>query len=87
MGKEENEMLQIVKLQTHKYALNKILPEYYDQYLRQAQKDLLSLYSPSESRIIYKKSLGYKNMLLFNAILNKSKFWSKILIGKNHMNV
>lgn len=81
------EMLQIVKLQTHKYALNKILPEYYDQYLRQAKKDLLSLYSPSESRIIYKKSLGYKNMLLFNAILNKSKFWSKILIGKNHMNV
>ena len=79
---EMMEKLQIVKLQTHKYALQKILPEYYKHYIRQAKKDLLSLYSPSESRIIYKKSLGKKNLLLFNAILSESVFLTKRLIGK-----
>ncbi len=64
------EMLQIVKLQTHKYAISKILPEYLEDYLRQAQEDLKTLFSPADSKLIYSQFLGKNDVKIFTAIID-----------------
>jgi len=66
------EMLQIVKLKTHEYALQKILPEYKKRYLELAHDDLKSLYSKSESRMVFKRFLSKRDRLIFEAIMKKS---------------
>ena len=73
------EMLQVVKLKTHSYAIKKILPEYLNEYLKQAHADLLSLYTPKECRMIYKRFLGKRDRLLFSAIIHENASLAKKL--------
>lgn len=65
---EQLEYLQIVKLQTHKWALEKIQKQYVPEYVKRAKEDMLSNLSVFESGIIAKKYLKKRDQL-FNSAL------------------
>lgn len=73
------EMLQVVKLQTHSYAIAKIKPEYLKEYLKRAHEDLISLYTPKDAKIINKRFLGKRERLLFSVIINENASLAKKL--------
>ena len=67
------ERLQIVKLHTHQYALKKIIPQLFDEYLDKAKTDVLSLFSLKESILIF----DYYN-------INKEEIDLFISVAKNN---
>jgi len=59
--KEQIEYLQIVKIQSHQWALEKIKKQFLKEYVRQAHNDILSNMSFIESQYIAKKGTDKRN--------------------------
>lgn len=78
-SKELIQMLQIVKLHTHKYALQKIKNRYIKAYLKQARKDLLSNMSLCQIILTYRKAISRQDKAFFWAIYLRSKWVIKAL--------
>lgn len=64
--------LQLSKLQTHRYALEKIRPEFVKEYARQAREDLSSTGSFWRSFFMVKKMLGKRSAMFYWAIMRKN---------------
>lgn len=62
------EYLQIVKISTHQWALEKIKKEYVKHYVNEARKDLLSNMPLNEGKLIIKKYSTKRNYYLSLAI-------------------
>ena len=67
-NKEITDYLQIVKLQTHIWALGKIRPEYVAPYLKEARKDLLANMSFGDCCLVYRHGVGRQEKKWFLAI-------------------
>ena len=63
--------LQICKIQTHLYALEKIKPEFRDTYLEKAKGDLLSMCDEERTYKIAEHWIGEKKAKQFKAIIEK----------------
>lgn len=68
-SKELIEKLQIVKLQTHIYAIRKLLPEYIPEYVKNAKNDLLKNIGFFNSMSIYKSGVSKSDRAFFYAIM------------------
>lgn len=62
--------LQLCKIQTHRYALEKIKPEFAKEYARQARADLATTGSFWRSFFMTKKMLGKKSAMAYWAIMS-----------------
>ena len=74
--------LQIVKIHTHKYALEKIQPEYVREYMRQAQKDIRSNFKYLEGAYIIRNE-GRRILLWYTALYFGLKSLCKALLMHN----
>lgn len=74
--------LQIVKIHTHKYALEKIQPEYVREYMRQAQKDIRSNFIYLEGAYIIRNE-GRRILLWYTALYFGLKSLCKALLMHN----
>ena len=81
-SKEFIEKLQIVKLQTHIYAIKKLLPEYISEYVKQAKKDLLQNMSFANSLLLYKSSVGKQEIAFYISIVKGNGETTKALCEK-----
>ncbi len=79
--KVQLDYLQVVKIHTHCYALQKIRPEFIAEYCRQAKTDLLSNFSYKESKYILKHFASRKDRLYFRAICKNRIWFVKFLSG------
>lgn len=70
-NREQIDYLQVVKIQTHQWALKKIKPVLIHDYVEQAQKDLLSNVTAQEGRQIIKANCSKTTRLYNFAICNK----------------
>lgn len=73
------ELLQIVKLHTHKYALQKLLPRYVKEYLRRARKDLLRNLPLGQVRAVYAGKVSRGDRAYFWAIILESPLMIRLL--------
>jgi len=64
--------LQLCKIQTHRYALEKIKPEFVKEYARQAREDLATTGSFWRSYFMIKKMLGKRSAMFYWAIMRKN---------------
>lgn len=64
--------LQICKIQTHRYALEKIKPEFIREYVHQAREDLKTTGSFWRTLSLAKKMVGRRSALFFWAIMRKN---------------
>lgn len=71
-AKELVEALQIIKLQTHIYAIQKLVPEYMKEYVKKAKKDLLNNIGFCNSAAIFKSAVGKADKAYFYAIMSGS---------------
>lgn len=65
--------LHLCKIQTHRYALEKIKPEFVKEYARQAREDLATTGSFWRSYFMIKKMLGKRSATFYWAIMRKNK--------------
>ena len=72
------DLLQIVKLHTHAWALTKLLPKYRKDYLKQARQDLLSNMTFKECCLVYRKGVSRRDKVWFLAIVLQSNFLAKV---------
>lgn len=79
--KVQLDYLQVVKIHTHRYALEKIRPELIAAYCRQARKDLLSNFPYAEGKYILRQFASWKDQLYFMAICNRNIRLVKLLAG------
>ncbi|MCI9122584.1 MAG: glycosyltransferase [Eubacterium sp.] len=66
--KVQLDYLQVVKIQTHRWALEKIKPEFVDVYCRLAKKDLLANFPYAEGKYILKRFASKMDLLYYMAI-------------------
>lgn len=71
------DLLQVVKLHTHSWALSKLLPQYKKEYLQQAKHDLLTNMTLKECALVYRKGVSRKDKVWFLAIAMQSKLLIK----------
>ena len=84
-GKKDPRMtdyLQLCKIQTHRYALEKIRPEFVKEYARQAREDLSSTGSFWRSYFLIKKMVGKKSAAIYWAIMRGNTMQLKKLCNK-----
>ncbi len=90
-SKELIEMIQVIKLQTHIYAIEKLLPKYIPSYVKNAKKDLLKNIGYFNSSIIYKSNVSKTHKAYFNAIVLGGAPATKLLCSRlekhKHKNV
>lgn len=72
--------LQLCKIQTHRYALGKIKPEFLKEYMRQAREDLIATGGLLRTFFMAKQRLGKKSALIYWAIMRKQVSILKSLI-------
>lgn len=77
------ELLQIVKLHTHRYALQKLLPRYVKEYLRQAHRDLLRNLPLGQILAIYAGRASRGDRAYFWAILLESPLMIRLLARRS----
>lgn len=65
------DLLQICKVQTHRYALEKIRPEYLREYALRARADLLTTGTPRRTCAMARKMVGRRSAMLCWAVLHK----------------
>lgn len=65
------DLLQLCKVQTHRYALEKIRPEYLREYARLAREDLLTTGTPYRTCAIARQMVGKRSALLAWAVFHK----------------
>lgn len=82
--KELFDALQVVKLHTHRYALEKLLPEYVPNYLKQAREDLLSNMSFKEVAFVYRKESRWNKAYFMAIMMNSSFLITKLLQRKRY---
>lgn len=70
--KELYDYLQIVKLHTHIYALQKLLPQYVKEYALRARQDILHNMSFTQAALVYRKSVSRRDKAFFLAIMTGS---------------
>ena len=81
-NQELTDHLQLRKIQTHRYALEKIRPEFVKEYARQARADLATTGSFWRSFFMIKEMLGRKSALIYLAIMCRNTLMLKKLCGK-----
>lgn len=64
--------LQISKIQTHIYALEKIKAEFKEVYMKRAKEDLESTGNKERTYYLAKKHIGEKNAKCYEAIINEN---------------
>lgn len=79
--KVQLDYLQVVKIHTHRYALEKIRPELIGEYCRLARKDLLSNFPYAEGKYILRQYASWKDQLYFTAICGRNIQLVKLLAG------
>lgn len=79
--KVQLDYLQVVKIHTHRYALEKIRPEFIAEYCRRARADLLSNFSYTEGMYILKSFCSCKDCFYFMAICQRNILLVKMLAG------
>ena len=79
--KAQLDYLQVVKIHTHRYALEKIRPELLAEYCRRARKDLLSNFPYAEGKYILRQFASLKDRLYFMAICSRNIRLVKLLAG------
>lgn len=67
------DFLQLCKIQTHCYALEKIRPEFVKEYARQAREDLLTTGEFRRTYKLAKEKLGKKRALFYRAIMKNNQ--------------
>ena len=72
--------LQLVKLQTHRWAIEKIKPEYLKVYCLKARDDLLKNYSYSESIFIFSEMASRRDQAYFMAICSGKTNYIQMLL-------
>jgi len=65
--------LQMCKIQTHRYALEKIKPQFIKEYIRQAKDDLATTGGFWRTAFMAFRMVGKKSTLFYMAIMCKSK--------------
>ena len=79
--KVQLDYLQVVKIQTHRWALEKIRPEFMGEYCLRARKDLLSNFPYQEGKYILRQFASWKDQLYFTAICSGNIQLVKLLAG------
>lgn len=79
--KVQLDYLQVVKIHTHRYALEKIRPDLIKEYCRRARKDLLSNFPYQEGKYILRQFASWKDQLYFTAICSGNIQLVKLLAG------
>lgn len=82
--KDVIDLLQIVKLHTHAWALTKLLPKYHKEYLKLAKQDLLSNMTFKECCLVYRKGVSRRDKVWFLAIVLQSNFLVKVATYNPH---
>lgn len=75
--KDMIDLLQVVKLHTHAWALTKLLPQYQKEYMKQAKRDLLSNMSFNECCLVYRKGVSRRDKVKFLAIMQGNRWLAK----------
>lgn len=73
------DLLQIVKLHTHSWALSKLLPEYQKEYLHRSKRDLLTNMTLKECFLVYRNGTSRRDKANFLAIIGQSRKAVKVL--------
>lgn len=85
--KKQMDYLEVVKIQTHRWALEKIKPELVVEYCQQAKKDLLSNFSFIQASGIVRRYCSKKDWLYYIAICTKCVLLIKWLVNRgSHAN-
>lgn len=71
--------LQLCKIQTHRFALERIKPEFVKEYVRQARNDLATTGSFWRTLSLAKQMVGKKSAMFYWAIMRKNWFLLKRL--------
>lgn len=74
--------LQLCKIQTHRFALERIKPEFMKEYIRQARADLATTGSLWRTLSIAKKMVGKRSTLFYWGIMRKDYTLIRRLCGK-----
>lgn len=82
--KELYDYLQIVKLHTHIYALQKLLPQYVKEYAVRARQDILHNMSFIQTALVYRKSVSRRDKAFFLAIMTKSPAIFRMMKNEAH---
>lgn len=64
--------LQICKIQTHRYALEKIRPDFLKEYVRQARKDLATTGRFWRTYFLAKEMVGKKSAMIYLGIMTRN---------------
>lgn len=64
--------LQICKIQTHRYALEKIRPEFLKEYARQAREDLVTTGRFLRTYFLFKEMVGKKSAMIYWGIMTRN---------------
>lgn len=74
-----NDWLLLCKMQTHRYALEKIKPEFVIEYARQAREDILNTDTGSYLRTfdLVKRGLNKRSAVFYSAIVKRRKWLLK----------
>lgn len=76
------DLLQIVKLHTHSWALTKLLPQYQKEYMKRAKEDLLSNMTFRECCLVYRKGVSRRDKAWFLATTLQSQLLVKWLTSR-----
>lgn len=71
--------LQICKIQTHRYALEKIKPQFIKEYIGKAQKDLATTGRFFRTLSLAKEMVGKKSAMFYWAIMTRNTWLIRIL--------
>lgn len=80
-GKKDQQLtdyLQLCKIQTHRYALEKIKPEFVKEYARRARQDLNSTGHFWRTFLLAKQMLGGRSAMCYWAIMRHYKLIKKL---------
>lgn len=80
--KEMYDYLQIVKLHTHIYALQKLLPQYVKEYAVCARQDILHNMNFTQANLVYRKTLSRRDKAFFLAIMSQSPAMIRMMKAK-----
>ncbi len=80
--KAQIEYLQVVKLQTHQWALCKIQPKFLPEYLKRAKIDMLSNVTKKESAKIAKKYTTRRDRIFNYAICHNNRWLVSYMINR-----
>lgn len=87
IGKTQNarliDWLHICKIQTHRYALEKIKPEFEKEYLKNAKADMKTTGKFWRSLFFIKEMVGKRSMMYYLAIMSKNRFLIRKLKKNN----